>query len=106
MKKIFIIIFESDKEMLNGSENIAEYFEKSSDSKVYSGSWGKIQFNKDECLNAISVTVNQFIQTKEKKEIYFGCNIKDALEIKPLLTLKNCELAEVPYCKFVKNCIL
>ena len=64
------------------------------------------QFNKEECLNAISATVNHLIQMKEKNEIYFGCNIKDVLDIKPLLALENCELVEVPYCKFIKDYIL
>ena len=103
MKKIYIIVFDSEKEMPSSSEKISEYFTKLNGSKVYCGTWGEIQFNKEECLNAISSTVNHFIQKQEKKEIYFGCNIKDILDIKSLLALENCELVEVSCCKFIKD---
>ena len=106
MKKVYIIIFDSEKEILSNSEKIQEFFTKTNDSKVYCGTWGEIQFNKEECLNAISATVNHFIQMQDNKEIYFGCNINDVLDIKPLLALENCELVEVPYCKFIKDYIL
>ena len=46
MRKVYIIVFNSKNEMLNGSEKIAERFTKSNDSLVYCGSWGEIQFNK------------------------------------------------------------
>ena len=53
MKKIYIIVFDSEKEMPSSSEKISEYFTKLNGSKVYCGIWGEIQFNKEECLNAI-----------------------------------------------------
>ena len=106
MKKIYIIVFDSEKEMPSSSEKISEYFTKLNDSKVYCGTWGEIQFNREECLNAISATVNHFIQMQDNKEIYFGCNINDVLDIIPLLVLENCELVEVPYCVFFKDYIV
>ena len=106
MKKVFIITFDTDKEMSSSCEKISEYFTRTNDSKVYCGTWGEIQFNREECLNAISTAVNYFIQMQDKKEIYFGCNIKDILDIKTLLALENCELVEVPYYIFIKDCIL
>lgn len=92
MKKVFIIVFDNDEEMSATSERIQ--IEKSDDSKVYCGSWGKIHFNKDECLKAISETVNHFIKLPEIKEVYFGCNRDDVSEIKKLLLLDGCEIVE------------
>ncbi len=103
MRKVYIIVFNSENELLNGSEKNAECFTKSNDSVVYCGSWGEIQFNKTECLNSISSTINFFVQMPDKKEIYFGCNAKDVLDIKSFLELQNCELIEVSYCDFIKN---
>ena len=106
MKKVFVIIFDSDKEMPSVCEKISEYFTKSNDSKVYCGTWGELQFNREECIKAISTTVKHFVQMLDKEEIYFGCNIKDVFDIKHLLALENCEFVEVPYGMFIKDYVL
>ena len=79
---------------------------KSNDSKVYCGTWGELQFNREECIKAISTTVKHFVQMLDKEEIYFGCNIKDVFDIKHLLALENCEFVEVPYGMFIKDYVL
>ena len=103
MKKVYVFVFDSESELLRGSEIITEQFVNLDNSKVYCGAWGEITSNRMECLESISSFVNHFIQMQEKKEIFFGCNVKDVLDIKPLLALGNCKLLEVPYCEFIKD---
>jgi len=102
MKKLFIIVCNDDKEMEFASEKAESLFKEIDASKEYCGFWGKIQFNKEESLKAISNTVNHFIELPEKKEIYFGCAFQDISEIKPLLLLDKCEVLEIPYSDFIK----
>lgn len=102
MKKLFIIVCNDDKEMEFASEKSESLFKEIDASKEYLGFWGKIQFNKEECLNAISNTVNHFIELPDKKEIYFGCNSQNVSEIKALLLLDKCEVLEIPYSDFIK----
>ena len=101
MKKVFMIVFEDELEFAKGSDKISARFENSESAMEYCGSWGKIQFNKDECLNAISATVNHFIQMPEKTEIYFGCDRGDVAEIEPLLLGEGCEIIVTSYADFV-----
>ena len=101
MKKVYVIAFEDELEFAKGADKIGERFADSDDAVEYCGSWGKIQFNKDECLNAISSTVNHFIEMPEKKRIYFGCNREDFAEIKPLLLSNSCEIIVTSYADFM-----
>ncbi|MBQ4602157.1 MAG: hypothetical protein IJB24_04775 [Clostridia bacterium] len=94
-KKIYMIVLASDSEMGNLSDKITDRFPETDKSKVYCGSWGEIKSNREECLNAISSTVNYFIKKTEVEEICFGCNIKDVLAIKSLLSLDDCEITEI-----------
>ena len=101
MKKVFVIVFDNELEFDEGSDKIGEHFINSDGYIEYCGCWGKIEFNKNECLNAISTTVNHFIQLPEKKEIYFGCDRENLSEIQVLLMSKNCEIIVVSYANFV-----
>ena len=101
MKKVFVIVFENEHEFARGSDIIGERFINSDNTIEYCGSWGKIQFNKDECLKSISSTVNHFIQLPEKKEIYFGCDQEDVLEIQSLLLNEICEIIIISYADFI-----
>ena len=102
MKKVFIIVFENELEFAKESDKISERFTNPDDETEYCGFWGKIQFNKNECLNAISSTVNHFIQISDKKEIYFGCVREDVSEIEPLLSRNDCEIIISSYADFVR----
>ncbi len=102
MKKVNIIVCDDDREMELASEKVESMLKEMDPSKEYCGFWGKILFNKEECLNAISNTVNHFIELPEKKEIYFGCNSDDLSEIKALLLLDRCETVEIPCSDFIK----
>ena len=101
MKKVFMIVFEDELEFAKGSNLLSERFINSDGEIEYCGSWGKTQFNKDECLNAISSTVNHFIQMPDKKE-YFGCVREDVPEIEPLLLRENCKIIISSYINFAR----
>ena len=98
--KIIMITFQDEKEFFLGTEKLSQYL-KSTDEDEYCGAWGKIKFNRNECLMAISNTINYFIKKNIKDRIYFCCDIDDASDIKKLLHLDNCSLIEVPYDKFI-----
>ena len=102
MKKVFMIVFENELEFAKNSDKISERFTNPDNTTEYCGFWGKIQFNKNECLNAISSAVNHFIQMPDKNEIYFGCVREDVSEIEPLLLRKNCEIIISSYADFVR----
>ena len=101
MKKVFIIVYENELEFDSGSDIVGDRFVNSDNTVEYCGSWGKIMFNKAECLNTISSTVNHFIQWPEKKEIYFGCNQENLSEIQELILSENCEVAIISYADFM-----
>ena len=101
MKKLFVIVFDNELEFDELADKIGNRFINSDNAIEYCGSWGKIMFNKAECLNTISSTVNHFIQLPEKKEIYFGCNQENLSEIKELLFSEACEIIVVPCADFV-----
>lgn len=103
MKKVFIIIFDDDKEMSIHTEKVIEKFKKSDALSVFCGSWGKIHYNKEQCLNSIANAVNHYIKSPEKKDVYFGCNCKDVAEIKPLLILDDCKITDISYSDFIKQ---
>lgn len=86
-----MILFENELEFATGSDIISERFVNPDKTIEYCGSWGKIQFNKDECLKSISATVYHFIQLP-KKEIYFECDRESILEIQSLLLSEICEI--------------
>ena len=101
MKKVFIIVYENELEFDSGSDIVGDHFVNSDNTVEYCGSWGKIQFNKNECLKSISSTVNYFIQSPEKEQIYFGCDKEDVLEIQSLILSENCEVAIISYADFM-----
>ena len=101
MKKLFVIVFDNELEFDELADKIGNRFINSDNAIEYCGSWGKIMFNKAECLNTISSTVNHFIQLPEKKEIYFGCNQENISEIQELLFSEACEIIVVPCADFV-----
>ncbi len=101
MKKLFVIVFDNQLEFDELADKIGNRFINSDNTIEYCGSWSKIMFNKDECLNAISSTVNHFIMLPEKKEIYFGCDQENLLEIQELLLSESCEIIVVPCADFV-----
>ena len=59
--KIIMITFKDEKEFFLGTEKLSQYL-KSTDEDEYCGAWGKIKFNRNECLMAISNTINYFIE--------------------------------------------
>lgn len=101
MKKVFVIVFDNKLEFDVFADKIGNRFINSNNAIEYCGSWGKIMFNKNECLNAISSMVNHFIQLPEKKEIYFGCDKENLSEIQELLLTEACEIIVVPCADFV-----
>ncbi len=91
MKILNVILFKDD------TENNEAIFEKLSRSDLlpyqeFCGRWGEIRFNKDECLKTISSTVNWFLNSEDKTEIYFGCSEKDYDDIISLVNTDNCEV--------------
>ena len=60
MKKLNVILFKNESENEKYSDAICQKLSSSNlpaDQK-FCGIWGEIQFNKEECLKAISSTVN------------------------------------------------
>ncbi len=91
MKILNVVLFKDD------NENCEVIFEKLSSSNLlphqeFCGRWGEIQFNNEECLTAISSTVNHFLNSKDKTEIYFGCSEKDYNDIILLIDTDNCKV--------------
>ena len=101
MKRVFAIVFENELEFTNGAGIIGDRFINSDNTIEYCGSWGEIWFNTEECLKAISSTVNHFIRESGFEEIYFGCCRKDFPEIKEMLLCKECEINVIPYADFI-----
>ncbi len=90
MKKLYIILVDDETQ----TDVLSRKFAESASTKVYCGTWN-ILFNKAECLDAISCTVNHFIQSIDTEEIYFGISSKDVSALKPLLLLDDCEVIEI-----------
>lgn len=90
MKILNVILFKDD-------ENTATVFEKLSRSNLlphqeFCGIWGRIQFNNQACLTAVSRAVNYFLKSEDKTEIYFGCSEKDYKDIISLIDTNTCVL--------------
>ena len=94
MKKLIVILFENDLEFKEYSNRVCERFANLPAEKEFCGIWGEIQFNKEECLKAISSTVN-FALSSDKNDIYFGCSQKDYEDIISLIKCDNCEISIV-----------
>ena len=91
MKKLNIILFNNESEKY--SETICEKLSGSnfSANQEFLGIWGEIQFNREECLKAISSTVN-YALSSNKTEIYFGCAEKDYNDIIMFIDRDQCEI--------------
>ena len=94
MKKLIVILFENDLEFKEYSNRVCKRFANLPAEKEFCGIWGEIQFNKEECLKAISSTVN-FALSFDKNDIYFGCSQKDYEDIISLIKCDNCEISIV-----------
>ena len=96
MKILNVILFKDD-------ENDEMIFEKLSRNNLlphqeFCGRWGEMsQFNKDECLRAVSGAVNYFLKLEDKTEIYFGCSEKDYNDIISLIDRSDCKV-NILYC--------
>ena len=98
MKKLNVILFKNESENEKYSDAICQRLSSSNlpaDQK-FCGIWGEIQFNKEECLKAISSTVN-FALSSDKNDIYFGCSQKDYEDIISLIKCDNCEISIVSF---------
>ena len=93
MKKLNVILFKNESENEKYSDDICQKLSSSNlpaDQK-FCGIWGEIQFNKEECLKAISSAVN-FALSSDKNDIYFGCSQKDYADIVSFIDCDNCEV--------------
>lgn len=97
LKYLTVILFESDLEFGKVSDKIIEKFSGLSKEKVLLGVWGKILFNNEEVLSAISGSVNRFLNDVEKTEIIFGCCEKDYSDIITKINTCNCEVRTMRY---------
>lgn len=98
MKALNVILFKDDNEIHKYSDTIFE--EKLSRSSLspeqeFCGIWGEIHFNNEECLKAISSSVNRFLQSENKIEIYFGCCEKDYNNIISRIDIQNCKVSKI-----------
>ena len=93
MKKLCAIIFKSKSENEEYSDLICEKLGTSnlSPNQEFCGIWGEIISNREECLDAISRTVNYFLKS-DKSEIYFGCCEKDYNDIIARIDTGLCEV--------------
>ena len=93
MKNLNVILFKNESENEKYSDAICQKLSLSnlSAEQEFCGIWGEIQFNKEECLKAISSTVN-FALSSDKNDIYFGCSQKDYEDIISLINCYNCEV--------------
>lgn len=94
MKKLNVILFEKDgPETAKYREVVCEKLSRSnlSDTQEFCGVWGEIHFNREECLKAVSSSINRILNS-DKTEIYFGCCDKDYNDIISLVNANNCEI--------------
>ena len=96
MKNLNVIFLKNESENEKYSDAICQKLSslKFSADQEFCGIWGEIQFNKEECLKAISSTVN-FALSSDKNDIYFGCSQKDYEDIISLIKCDNCEISIV-----------
>ena len=95
MKNLTVVLFENALENKKYFNRVCEKFTNLSTEKEFCGIWGEILFNDDECLSAISATVNHFINDTEKTEIIFGCCKKDYNAILAKIHVENCSVDTV-----------
>lgn len=93
MKKLFVILFKGESENEKYSDTVCVQLSRSnlSADQEFCGIWGEIQFNNEECLAAIASTVNYFLNSDDKEEIYFGCSKKDYNDIISRIDTHKCE---------------
>lgn len=98
MKKVNVIIFKDETENEKYAESVCKKLIPLNqlNDKIFCGIWGEIMFNNDECLKAISSSVNSFLNS-DKTEVYFGCCKKDYNDIILLLNTDNCQVNVLSY---------
>jgi hypothetical protein len=88
MKILNVILFKDGE----NNETVCEKLSRSHllPHQEFCGIWGIIQFNNAACLTAVSSSVNYFLKSEDKTEIYFGCSEKDYKDIISLIDTNNC----------------
>ena len=94
MKTLKVILFSDSSEFKEYSNRVCEAFLELSKAKKFCGCWD-ISFNKNEVLDAISDTINHFINNSDKTEIIFGCCEKDYNDIISQIHTKNCIITTI-----------
>lgn len=90
MTLLTIILFKDSIEFSALSGKICEKV-SSPDEKEFCGCWD-ILFNRDECIASISEAVNHFLGLPEKREVIFGCCMKDYNDIMQRINTSECEI--------------
>lgn len=93
-RSLKIILFKDDREFFQFADKICDRMKEIPSDSEFCGIWGEIQSNECEVLNAISSTVNYFIESG-KKEMIFGCCEKDCDKILSKLNLADCTVDKV-----------
>ncbi len=94
MKTLKVILFSDSTEFKKYSNRVCEVFSELSYEKEFCGCW-EIAFNKREVLDAVSDTINHFINNTDKTEIIFGCCKKDYNDIISQIHTENCIVTTV-----------
>lgn len=102
MYNIVMIVFVSEEELLLNTNDIVKCFPKDIENKVFLGSFGKVNFNQNEVLKAISDAVDELINKDNFKIIYLACIAEDASEIEKTLENKICNIFKVSYQEFLR----
>ena len=98
MKKLIIFI---SFDLVNINV-VCENMKSITSKQEFCGFWGKIGYNKEECLRSISATINYFIES-DKEAIYFGCDENDIDDLLLSINTKNCEIIKIKNEEFSKN---
>lgn len=89
LKILNIIVFDNAAECEKHSNQVCERLADLPTGKFFCGIWGEIEFNKNDVLAAISITVNHIINS-DVKDIFFGCCKKDYTDIVSGVDTQKC----------------
>ena len=90
MKKLYIYLSFSNEQV----DFICEKMASTLPSQKFLGFWGKIGFNKEECVKAISSAVNYFLET-DKEEIHFGVDEADLSDVLESVNTQNVDIIKI-----------
>ncbi len=90
MKKLYIYLSFSNEQV----DVICEKMASKLPSQTFLGFWGKIEFNKEECITTISSTINYFLKS-DISEIYFGVDEADLSDVLERVNTDNVEIIKV-----------